>query len=242
MTLLFRMRKQGFIVMRQTRGWSNENNLAEREVITMRNASLLVQLFLILGYVTVSHGQRPDDAVGGFCHSGQADYMISRYVFGSGGLTGAAASDYVHRATAGETFVGGMQGDNIFLGSGFWHSGESKTGVNQDESVSLPTVFELCQNYPNPFNPQTTIQYNLPKTCTVTVEIFNIVGQRVRLLLGSQSRGAGTEQVVWDGRDDMGKLTGSGIYMYRLIASAGNAGGDRAEIGFQQTKKMLLVK
>jgi len=82
-----------------------------------------------------------------------------------------------------------------------------------DEELKAGSLrFELLQNYPNPFNPQTSIQYSLPSSGDVRLEIFNILGQRIAILNdGYQS--AGTHVV----RFDAGKFAG-GIYFYRLTA------------------------
>jgi predicted small secreted protein len=95
---------------------------------------------------------------------------------------------------------------------------------------TLPQQFDLAQNYPNPFNPTTTITYALPKDVSVRLEIFNLLGQRIKVLTeGYQT--AGFKTVVWDGNDQSGKAVSSGIYIYRLKA------GD-----FTKTRKMMLMK
>ena len=106
-----------------------------------------------------------------------------------------------------------------------------QTGVN-DENVStpLPDKFHLCQNYPNPFNPATTITFDIPVKSHVTLEIFNILGQKVRLLI-NETKSAGTYSINWDGTDRFGTRTATGIYFYRLKTEK-----------FTQTRKMLLLK
>ena len=92
---------------------------------------------------------------------------------------------------------------------------------------------ELHGNYPNPFNPSTTIKYSLREDSKVTLEIFNIKGQKVKQLI-SNSAGqvsAGQHSVVWNGTDDNGKSVSSGIYFYKL--KTGN---------FEKTKKMILLR
>jgi hypothetical protein len=89
------------------------------------------------------------------------------------------------------------------------------TDVNDHGSV--PSGFALAQNYPNPFNPSTTIEYSLATRSVVTIEIFNILGQRVRTLVnGSQS--AGSHKIEWSGTDEEGKAVSTGVYLYRLQA------------------------
>ena len=85
--------------------------------------------------------------------------------------------------------------------------------------------FLLEQNYPNPFNPSTTIQFALPQTAFVSLEVFNIVGELVDVLV-SQELSSGKYNYQWNGLT----LT-SGVYFYRLQAGS-----------FVETKKMLLIK
>lgn len=100
-----------------------------------------------------------------------------------------------------------------------------------DPDGPLPTDFALEQNYPNPFNPSTTIEFSLPKTSLVLLEIYNLLGQSVATLADNAQFSAGKHKLVWDGRDDSGNLTASGVYFYRLMA------GD-----YVQQKKMMLLK
>jgi hypothetical protein len=105
------------------------------------------------------------------------------------------------------------------------------TDVDGDEHGDiLPYQFELSQNYPNPFNPVTTIEYAIPSRCEVTIEIFNVLGQKVRTLV-NDIRSAGSYRTEWNGIDDGGRTVSTGVYLYRFSA------GDVV-----QTKKMLLLK
>ncbi len=94
----------------------------------------------------------------------------------------------------------------------------------------LPDDYALMQNYPNPFNPATEIAFNLPTAGHATLEIFNVLGQRVTTLTDGVLD-AGEHVLIWDGTDADGNAVSSGIYLYRLQA------GD-----FVDTKKMMLVK
>lgn len=104
------------------------------------------------------------------------------------------------------------------------------TAVREEHNSSLPTSFALSQNRPNPFNPTTTITFALPKESEVTLEVFNLLGQKV-IDLVDEHLSAGTKSVEWDGRDALGREVPSGIYFYRMRAES-----------FAETKKMVLMK
>jgi hypothetical protein len=100
----------------------------------------------------------------------------------------------------------------------------------QGSNDQLPYRFELAQNYPNPFNPVTTIEYSVPSRSNVTIEIFNVLGQKVLTLI-NETKSAGSYHTEWNGVDDTGRPVSTGVYLYRFQA------GDVV-----QTKKMLLIK
>ncbi|MBV6505562.1 MAG: hypothetical protein ILNGONEN_01125 [Syntrophorhabdaceae bacterium] len=112
---------------------------------------------------------------------------------------------------------------------------EATVTLNPTTSVSgnkaeLPKVFELHQNYPNPFNPITTIKYDLPVPSEVKLEIFDILGRRVRTLVDGKQQ-AGFHSAQWDGKTTAGWQVATGLYFYRLEAK-----------GFVKTRKMLLLR
>lgn len=94
----------------------------------------------------------------------------------------------------------------------------------------LPKTFEVHGNYPNPFNPSTTISYSLPQAMEVRLEIFNLLGQRVAVLVDGAQK-AGLQNVTWDA----GNIA-SGTYFYRIVAEG--ADGQR----FVEQKSMVLIK
>jgi flagellar hook assembly protein FlgD len=76
--------------------------------------------------------------------------------------------------------------------------------------------------YPNPVNNRTTISYQLPARATVELAVYNVLGQKVRILAqGTQN--PGWHSVEWNGRDNGGRRVSSGIYLYRLTAGSGSA-------------------
>ena len=83
------------------------------------------------------------------------------------------------------------------------------------EVEELPEEVALNYNYPNPFNVDTRIEYALPEQASVRMEIYNIRGQLVRVLVDNVQP-AGFKSVVWDGRDDSGRSVASGVYFNRL--------------------------
>ena len=100
----------------------------------------------------------------------------------------------------------------------------------EEDKNQVPAKFSLSDNYPNPFNPTTTISFNLAAESNVTIDVYNIKGQKVKSLLNDQLP-TGQHSVVWDGLDDNGKTVTSGIYFYKIVA------GENTEM-----KKMLLLK
>jgi hypothetical protein len=95
----------------------------------------------------------------------------------------------------------------------------------ENNPSSIHRTFALRQNYPNPFNPSTTIEFDIPHTSFVTLEIFNLLGQKVVTVLAENLK-AGTYRIPWNANN-----LSSGVYFYRL-----NAGT------FVDTKKFLLLK
>ena len=98
------------------------------------------------------------------------------------------------------------------------------------DGENLPTEFALHNNYPNPFNPVTNILYDIPEVSDVTLEIYNVMGQRVRTLVEG-SHEPGRYQITWNATNDFGQGLSSGMYIYRIQA------GD-----FVSVKKLVLMK
>ncbi|MCX6828274.1 MAG: T9SS type A sorting domain-containing protein [candidate division Zixibacteria bacterium] len=102
--------------------------------------------------------------------------------------------------------------------------------IIENGTQALPMEYILEQNWPNPFNPMTEIRFGLPRRCTVALDIYNILGQKVATILDKILPG-GYYVARWDGAVSGGKSAANGIYFYRLTA------GD-----FEATKKMVLLK
>jgi hypothetical protein len=97
--------------------------------------------------------------------------------------------------------------------------------ANVSLAAAIPTTFSLEQNYPNPFNPSTLIKYGLPHDAHVELEVYNVLGQRVAILL-NEKQSAGYHEAVFQRT-----ALPSGMYFYRLHAGS-----------FAQTRKMLVLR
>ena len=94
----------------------------------------------------------------------------------------------------------------------------------------LPISYSLNQNYPNPFNSSTVLRYSVAKAARVRLDVFDILGRRVRTLV-EEFQSAGTHDVTWDGRDAVGRAAASGTYFYRLTTGE-----------YSESRKMILLK
>jgi hypothetical protein len=137
---------------------------------------------------------------------------------------GPAAGGEFHLVINGvetaETFAWSDNGDQVNVGA------LSSLGGH----ATIPMTFNLSQNYPNPFNPKTSISYVVADADNVTLTVYNLLGEQVKVLVdGFQA--AGEYTVDWNGDDVSGRTVSSGVYFYKLSS------GDYA-----QTKKMMLMK
>ncbi|MBN1407552.1 MAG: T9SS type A sorting domain-containing protein, partial [Calditrichaceae bacterium] len=96
--------------------------------------------------------------------------------------------------------------------------------------AKIVTEYMLRNNYPNPFNPITNIEYYVPKAGSVSLVVYNVVGQKVRTLIEGHHN-PGTFHAIWDGCNNAGEMLSSGVYFYQLK-------GTDAVI----TKKMTFIK
>ena len=97
-------------------------------------------------------------------------------------------------------------------------------------SEIIPEVFALHQNYPNPFNPITQIRYDLPETKYVSINIYDVMGRKIKSLINS-IQDAGYRSIHWNAMSDLGQPVSGGMYIYTIQAGE-----------FRQTNKMVLLK
>lgn len=95
-----------------------------------------------------------------------------------------------------------------------------------DETNTIPDKFVVYQNYPNPFNPSTKIKFGLPEDAQVTIEIFNVVGEKVATLVNGSYLKKGYHEITFDASGLQ-----SGVYFYKISSAK-----------FSTVKKMLLIK
>ena len=102
--------------------------------------------------------------------------------------------------------------------------------VDEGGFASTPKEFSLLQNYPNPFNSETTIKFQLAEDSHVILKIHNILGQEIKTLV-NERKPAGFYHATWNGTDNHGKKTSSGIYFYQIEA------GD-----YTKVKKLIILQ
>ena len=151
---------------------------------------------------------------------------------------------------------GGLNSLNVEFGLGnatlidsiivHWSLGQKDTMTNIDvnqfltlyneeqslavDNISIPSEFRLNNNYPNPFNPITNISYDIPMAIDVKIEIFNIMGQSVKILANTFHQ-PGVHKIQWDASNDAGQPVSAGMYIFTIRAGE-----------FRQTRKMVLLK
>jgi hypothetical protein len=139
--------------------------------------------------------------------------------------------DYPGIIYAGEMLKKDGTSDPIYGGWNLWYDHYDWVDVEDNPSEeNMLTQFSLSANYPNPFNPETRIGYFLPRAAHVKLEIFNILGQRIKTIV-DEDQTMGEKEAKWDGTNEQGEHVTSGVYLYRLQAK-----------DFVQTKKMVLMK
>lgn len=105
------------------------------------------------------------------------------------------------------------------------------TSNESDQLTETPGTFILEQNYPNPFNPSTNIRFTMSESAMVSLSVYNVIGQRVAVLVNGNQMSAGQHNVNFDA-----SRLASGMYLYR-IEIIGNSGRS-----FSDTGKMMLIK
>ena len=148
------------------------------------------------------------------------------------GILAPGAEVYSVAMTADSDLWVGAE-DGLYHGNyagSFWEKVDMLILDADDAQTALPAQVSLGRNYPNPFNPATIIPLYLPRSEYVSLELFDLLGRRVRTLV-STTLPAGRRQIPWDGRDDSGYPLAGGVYLYRLTAGQTS-----------QARSMILLK
>jgi hypothetical protein len=153
--------------------------------------------------------------------------ILRKGVFGMAGAPVSQGSTHLN-GTAGQSVIGLNSNASYTHGAGFWGVVYLYLPVEQVPELTLPEQFRLYQNYPNPFNPGTHIDYDLPQASNVTIGVYNLLGQRVAVLVNGE-KPAGSHSVEFNS-SHTGELA-SGIYIYRIETDE-----------FVDVKKLILMK
>jgi len=160
--------------------------------------------------------------------TGSVQKMGARMIEGGTGLEILLA----YKGVADSVDVGGVMtldpaGNRVFR-IAEWSDG---TASIRDITTIMPDDYKLAQNFPNPFNPTTRIEYYLPMNNTISLTIYNMLGQEIVKLVNNKYTVGGSHYIVWNGTDRNGAKVGSGTYVYEL--KYGN---------FSKTRQMTLIK
>jgi len=149
--------------------------------------------------------------------SSESQYITIGYVNGNGTTTEPQKYTYIDNSLLTGTFFYRLK--QIDFGGTYEYSDEVEV------DVTGPLSFELEQNYPNPFNPSTSIKYSIPESGFVTLDVFNLLGEKIISLVNGRQE-AGRYEVNFDASN-----LASGLYIYNLKSGS-----------LSLVKKMLLMK
>ncbi len=157
------------------------------------------------------------------CQALPAQDTIQKIVLGNGAVHISNTSHQI-KGTVGQRLIDISDNTSYRMNFGFWYIHRYVTDV-EDLMTLIPNKFELFQNYPNPFNAVTNIRYSVPKAADIRIELYNILGQRVAVLLDEQ-KPPGFHVLQFDA----GHLA-SGFYLYSFTTE-----------GYHFVKKMIITK
>jgi len=157
------------------------------------------------------------------------NFRIEHDSLGPGGIS-SASGQFDIWGCIDHVAAGAVHGQDLMIWAGCgvleWHAMPIKDGPDSQ----VPRRFAVLPNAPNPFSTSTRIQYELPEMLDVSVSIYSPNGRLMReIALGVLA--AGLHGFAWDGRDESGNDTASGVYFYELIAGS-----------YRHLGKMLRIK
>lgn len=165
------------------------------------------------------------------------EVKLERWVVGSGGWVDAKNSANIRMSgltgqVAIEKITQTIDGKELNVYQGFWVPMDRLVGIEEQPSM----LSDDLMNFPNPFSNSTVIRYELPGPAFVSLKVYDVNGQLVKLLLNN-SQSSGMQEVRWDATDLTGTDVGSGSYLYELNVRPAVAGQ-----GFSPyTKRNVMV-
>ncbi len=154
----------------------------------------------------------------------QAPAKVNWHVIASGGAINVASGQYRTSSTIGQPVVGTVSVNPYKMYIGFWgFAGLASGPTGVDDNTGTMGSNPLLFNYPNPFAYQTTINFIVEQSATVSIKIYDMVGREVRTLVSNEFREIGDHMVTWDAKDDSGADLGAGNYICEMsLTSAGD--------------------
>ena len=145
-------------------------------------------------------------------------------------------ASWIHKKRNGNIYDGDKLTESLFqMWDNGWQNSErllydysNTTGIA--DHVQRPAAFRL-RNYPNPFNPTTMFVFTLDEPQAIVLQVFDVNGRLVNVLLNGEKHSAGQHAVVWNGIDSHGQTLSSGVYYYSIIAGE-----------IKQTSRCVLVR
>ena len=116
-------------------------------------------------------------------------------------------------------------------------SHDIETAIGKADKSDIPNHYSLYQNYPNPFNPTTTIKYDIAALSNLQIDIFNILGVKVKSF-SKKAVAPGRYSYFWNGKNSSGKRIPSGVYIIRMKAISLQSTGEM----YTKSIKMTLLK
>jgi len=167
-----------------------------------------------------------------------ADEAIRWYVIAGGGVIGSTNGSNTLSGTVGQGIIGRVTNSTGVVFQGFWVPPTGTASVDNPGSPVVAGTRTRLRNYPNPFSSSTTIAFHVGERSRVRLEVFNRLGQSVKILV-DDLRDAGDYSELWDGLDPAGARAPSGGYLYRItVQPLGPIGSE----SFSEQNQMMIVR
>ncbi len=170
-----------------------------------------------------------------------AQYKIERWVLGSGGMVEAKSTTHTVSGMLGQIAIekrsGTFNGKMIDVYQGFWVPMGVVTDVDNEPRFDNASL----SNFPNPVSNLTTIRFEVPTFSYVTLKVYDVVGNVVKVLFDGYSD-SGAQDVSWDTRDNSGLEVSSGSYLYELSVNPAQMAGESDIKPFTLRNIMVITR